>query len=100
MISDCKAEGKENIYKFEIRAVNIAENGEHLFGNWSEAGQGNCYSSGETLYKFYYFNLFNIKILNSHFLSGPSYWIILLFWVMGGLSGIMLVFTLAYGGRR
>ena len=46
-IPDCKTVGREKLYRFQVRAVNVAPNGEHLYGNWSDAGEGNCFSDGE-----------------------------------------------------
>ena len=51
-IPDCKTIGQEKLYKFQVRAVNIAKDGEHLFGNWSDAGEGNCFSNGKFCFFF------------------------------------------------
>lgn len=44
---DCKASGRDQAYKFRVRAVNIASNNEHLKGPWSDLGEGYCISDGE-----------------------------------------------------
>ncbi|XP_014213058.1 cytokine receptor [Copidosoma floridanum] len=75
-IPDCNTVGREKMYKFFVRAVNIAPNNEHLFGNWSEAGEGNCFS------------------------AGPSYAIWILIWIIGSISGIGFIFCLAYSSKR
>ncbi|XP_058807695.1 cytokine receptor isoform X2 [Phymastichus coffea] len=75
-IPDCKTVGREKLYKFQVRAVNIAPHGEHLYGNWSDAGEGNCFS------------------------NGPSYRVWVVIWVIGSICGIAFVFCVAYSSKR
>ncbi|KAJ8664784.1 hypothetical protein QAD02_006446 [Eretmocerus hayati] len=75
-IPDCKADGAERLYRFHVRAVNIAPNNEHLFGNWSDTGESNCYS------------------------TGPSYRVWVVIWVIGSICGIAFVFCVAYSSKR
>lgn len=46
-IPDCKTVGRERLYQFRVRAVNIAPDSTHLKGPWSDPGEGNCYSDGK-----------------------------------------------------
>ncbi|XP_011502285.1 PREDICTED: cytokine receptor [Ceratosolen solmsi marchali] len=75
-IPDCKTVGREKLYTFQVRAVNIAPNSEHLFGNWSDAGEGNCFS------------------------NGPSYRVWIIIWVIGSICGIAFVFCVGYSSKR
>ncbi|XP_034948371.1 cytokine receptor [Chelonus insularis] len=75
-IPDCKAEGRERMYQFKVRAVNIDSDGTHLFGPWSETGEGSCYSDGPP----------------------PKIWVII--WIISGLSGIAFIFCVAYTSKK
>ncbi|KAL7307372.1 hypothetical protein TKK_0000559 [Trichogramma kaykai] len=75
-IPDCKSDTDEKLYKFQVRAVNVKPDGEYLYGNWSEAGEGNCYS------------------------SGPSFTVMVIIWVVGIACGIGFMYLLAYGSRK
>ncbi|XP_017766074.1 PREDICTED: cytokine receptor isoform X2 [Eufriesea mexicana] len=75
-IPDCKTIGRERLYQFRVRAVNIASNNEHLRGPWSEAGEGNCYS------------------------DGPSFSVWVIIWVIGGVSIVAILLCLAHISKR
>lgn len=75
-IPDCKADNDEKLYRFQVRAVNVKPNGEHLYGNWSEAGEGNCYN------------------------SGPSFTVMVIIWIIGIGCGIGFMYLLAYASRK
>ncbi|XP_066588811.1 uncharacterized protein [Prorops nasuta] len=75
-IPDCKTVGREKLYQFRVRAVNIASNNDHLKGPWSDPGEGNCYS------------------------DGPSFRVWVIIWVIGSLSGVAFLFCLAYTSKR
>ncbi|XP_015122629.1 cytokine receptor [Diachasma alloeum] len=75
-IPDCKTEGRNTLHEFTVRAVNIAPNGVHLYGPWSEAGSGNCYS------------------------DGPSSMILVIIWVIGVVGSIAFMFCLFYTSKR
>lgn len=49
-IPDCKTVGRERLYQFRVRAVNIGSDNTHLKGPWSELGEGNCYSDGKLIF--------------------------------------------------
>lgn len=53
-IPDCKTLGRERLYQFRVRAVNIASDNTHLKGPWSEPGEGNCYSDGKYKINFFF----------------------------------------------
>lgn len=75
-IPDCKTVGREKLYKFRVRAINIASDNMHLEGPWSEYGEGSCYSDGLSF----------------------IVWIIIL--VIGSLSGVTCLLCLAYVSKR
>ena len=64
-IPDCKTIGREKMYQFRIRAVNVADGNQHLIGPWSEPGEGNCYSDGKLIFYFFkdFINFKNIYII-------------------------------------
>ncbi|PBC29205.1 Cytokine receptor [Apis cerana cerana] len=75
-ISDCKTLGREKLYQFRVRAVNIASDNTHLKGPWSEPGEGNCYS------------------------DGPSFSVWLVMWVIGAISIVAFLLCLAHVSKR
>nr|XP_050852109.1 uncharacterized protein LOC127064705 [Vespula vulgaris]XP_050852110.1 uncharacterized protein LOC127064705 [Vespula vulgaris] len=75
-IPDCKTVGRERLYQFRVRAVNIAPDNTYLKGPWSDPGEGNCYS------------------------DGPSFKVWVVIWVIGSLSGVAFLFCLAYTSKR
>ncbi|CAB0032240.1 unnamed protein product [Trichogramma brassicae] len=75
-IPDCKSDTDERLYKFQVRAVNKKPDGEYLYGNWSEAGEGNCYN------------------------GGLSFTVMVIIYVVGIVCGIALMYLLAYGSRK
>ncbi|KAK2586334.1 hypothetical protein KPH14_010628 [Odynerus spinipes] len=75
-IPDCKTVGRERLYQFRVRAVNIAADNTHLKGPWSNPGEGNCYS------------------------DGPSFRVWVVIWVIGSLSGVAFLFCVAYTSKR
>ncbi|XP_063994915.1 cytokine receptor isoform X2 [Diachasmimorpha longicaudata] len=75
-IPDCKTEGRSTLHEFTVRAVNIGPNGEHLYGPWSEAGSGNCYS------------------------NGPSSLILVVIWVIAVFGGFACLFCLMHTSKR
>lgn len=74
-IADCKTIGREKMYQFRVRAVNVVGD-EHLIGPWSEAGEGNCYS------------------------DRPSNQVLMVIWVIGILSAVALVLCVIYTSKR
>ncbi|CAL7946416.1 unnamed protein product [Xylocopa violacea] len=75
-IPDCKTVGRERLYQFRVRAVNVASNNLHLKGPWSEPGEGNCYS------------------------DGPSFSVWVIIWVIGGVSIVAILLCLAHVSKR
>nr|XP_003707987.1 PREDICTED: uncharacterized protein LOC100878272 [Megachile rotundata]XP_012151607.1 PREDICTED: uncharacterized protein LOC100878272 [Megachile rotundata] len=75
-IPDCKTIGRERLYQFRVRAVNVAPNNLHLKGPWSEPGEGNCYS------------------------DGPSFSVWVIIWVIGGVSIVAVLLCLAHLSKR
>ncbi|XP_076245773.1 cytokine receptor domeless [Calliopsis andreniformis] len=75
-IPDCKTVGRERLYQFRVRAVNIASDNTHLKGSWSEPGEGNCYS------------------------DGPSFSVCVIIWVVGSISVIAVLLCLAHLSKR
>ncbi|XP_017887788.1 uncharacterized protein LOC108629550 [Ceratina calcarata] len=75
-IPDCKMIGRDRLYQFRVRAVNIGSNNEHLRGPWSGFGEGNCYSGGPTF----------------------SVWVLI--WVIGGFSLVAIVVCVAHVSKR
>ncbi|XP_053977661.1 uncharacterized protein LOC128875796 [Hylaeus volcanicus] len=74
-IPDCKTVGRERLYQFRVRAVNIAPGNVHLKGPWSEPGEGNCYSDGPSF----------------------SVWVI---WVIGGITILAILLCLGHVLKR
>ncbi|XP_031844734.2 cytokine receptor domeless isoform X1 [Nomia melanderi] len=75
-IPDCKTVGRERLYQFRVRAVNIVPDNMHLKGPWSEPGEGNCYS------------------------DGPSFGVWVMIWVIGGISMVAILFCLGHVSKR
>ncbi|CAK9799872.1 Cytokine receptor [Anthophora plagiata] len=75
-IPDCKTVGRERLYQFRVRAVNIAADNSHLKGPWSEPGEGNCYS------------------------DGPSFSVWVIIWVIGCVSIVAILLCLAHLSKR
>ncbi|XP_012282204.1 uncharacterized protein LOC105700688 [Orussus abietinus] len=75
-IPDCKTVGRERLYQFRVRAVNVAPDSTHLKGPWSDPGEGNCYS------------------------DGPSFRVWIIIWVIGSFSGVAFLLCLAYTSKR
>ncbi|XP_011299826.1 cytokine receptor [Fopius arisanus] len=75
-IPDCKTEGIDTLHQFRIRAVNVAPNGEHLYGPWSDPGEGNCYS------------------------GGPASSVLAIIWVIGVIGSIAVMFCVIYTSKR
>ncbi|XP_076280238.1 cytokine receptor domeless isoform X2 [Lasioglossum baleicum] len=75
-IPDCKTVGREQLYEFRVRAVNIASDNRHLPGEWSDPGEGNCYS------------------------DGPSFSVWVMIWVIGGVSVIAVLLCVAHVSKR
>ncbi|KAK0096530.1 hypothetical protein PV326_005230 [Microctonus aethiopoides] len=74
-IPDCKINDRR-VYYFQVRAVNIDQNGEHFIGPWSDPGENNCYNDGS---------------------SNRIYTII---WIICGMCGLVFILCLAYTSRR
>ncbi|XP_043257067.1 uncharacterized protein LOC122399986 isoform X2 [Colletes gigas] len=75
-IPDCKTVGRERLYQFRVRAINIASDNTHLKGPWSEPGEGNCYS------------------------DGPSFSVWVIIWVIGGVSIVAILLCLGHLSKR
>ncbi|XP_043283001.1 uncharacterized protein dome isoform X2 [Venturia canescens] len=75
-IADCLTVGRERMYHFRVRAVNIAVDGSHMEGPWSDTGEGTCYS------------------------DGPSFRVWIIIWVIGILSGLAFLLCLIYTSKR
>ena len=75
-IPDCKTVGREQLYQFSVRAVNIASDNTYLRGPWSDPGQGTCYS------------------------DGPSFSVWVIIWVIGGVSVVAVLLCLAHVSKR
>nr|XP_034172692.1 uncharacterized protein LOC117600854 [Osmia lignaria]XP_034172693.1 uncharacterized protein LOC117600854 [Osmia lignaria] len=75
-IPDCKTIGRERLYQFRVRAVNVAPDNLRLRGPWSEPGEGNCYS------------------------DGPSFSVWVIIWVIGGVSMVAILLCLAHVSKR
>ncbi|XP_076178162.1 cytokine receptor domeless [Ptiloglossa arizonensis] len=75
-IPDCKTVGRERLYQFRVRAVNIGSDNTHLKGPWSELGEGNCYS------------------------DGPSFSVWVIIWVIGGVSIVAILLCLGHVSKR
>ncbi|KZC12905.1 Cytokine receptor [Dufourea novaeangliae] len=75
-IPDCKTVGRERLYQFRVRAVNVAYDNTHLYGPWSDAGEGNCYS------------------------DRPSFSVWVIIWVIGGISILAMIFCLVHMSKR
>ncbi|XP_012229180.2 cytokine receptor [Linepithema humile] len=73
---DCKASGRDQAYKFRVRAVNAASNDTHLKGPWSDLGEGYCIS------------------------DGPSFGVWVIIWVIGGVCMIAFLLCLWYTFKR
>ncbi|XP_076379609.1 cytokine receptor domeless isoform X2 [Megalopta genalis] len=75
-IPDCKTVGREQLYEFRVRAVNIAPDNEHLSGEWSDPGDGNCYS------------------------DGPSFSVWIMIWVIGAVSIVAVLLCVGHVSKR
>ncbi|KAI4493704.1 hypothetical protein M0804_001880 [Polistes exclamans] len=71
-IPNCKTVGKEKLYQFRVRAVNIAPSNTYLKGPWSDPGEGNCYS------------------------DGPSFKVWVVIWMIGIISAVAFIFGIVY----
>lgn len=75
-IPDCNTAGRYVKHTFNVRAVNVAPGGQHLYGPWSDAGEGNCFS------------------------DGPSSSILVIIWVIGSIGGVAFMLCLMYTSKR
>ncbi|KAI4504019.1 hypothetical protein M0802_000490 [Mischocyttarus mexicanus] len=74
-ISNCNTVGKEKLYQFRVRAVNIAPGNIYLKGPWSDPGEGNCYS------------------------NGPSFKVWVVIWMIGIISAVAFIFGIVYSTK-
>ncbi|XP_012253310.2 cytokine receptor [Athalia rosae] len=75
-IPDCTNVGHDNLYRFQVRAVNLGSDKSRLQGPWSEPGEGHCYN------------------------NGPSTMAWIVIWVIGALGGVVFLLFIGYLSKR